>query len=143
MTTFELAGFRRQVLGRLREYEGHVKRLEGQLQILRGRAERATGEAQEKVGKLLADLEHEAEAVRGAGRIALEELERAVAAGQSFLSQMTGRWAEVESVAPKVVSKGRDAVRRATIEAKALRHGVKVGIRVARRAAKRVRAERS
>ena len=56
MATMEMRGFRRQVLGKLREYEGHVKRLEGQLMILRGRAERATGEAPEKLGKLLTEV---------------------------------------------------------------------------------------
>ncbi len=143
MATLEMKGFRRQVLGKLREYEGHVKRLEGQILVLRGRAERATGEAQEKLGKLLAEMEREAEGVHGAGRIALEGLEHAVAAGQAFLDQVKGRLAELESVAPQVVSKGREAVRRATIEAKALRHGVRVGLRIARRASKRAKAAKS
>ena len=143
MGTFEMRGFQRQVLGKLREYEGNVKRLEGQLMILRGKAERATGEAQEKLGHLLAEVEHEAEGVRGAGRAALEGLERAAAAGQAFLDQMKGRLAEVEISAPAVVAKGREVVRRATIEAKALRHGVRVGLRVARRASKRAKAAKS
>lgn len=140
MATMEMRGFRRQVLGKLREYEGHVKRLEGQLMILRGRAERATGEAQEKLGKLLTEVEREAEGVRGAGRTALEGLERAVAAGQAFLNQLKGRAAELETMAPTVVAKGREAMRRAAIEAKALRHGVKVGLRVARRVSRRAKA---
>jgi uncharacterized protein YjbJ (UPF0337 family) len=140
MTTWEMGGFRRQVLGKLREYEGHVKRLEGQLMILRGRAERATGEAQEKLAKVLAEVEREAEGVRSAGRLALEGLERAVAAGQAFLEQVKGRLAEVGVPPASVVTRGREALRRATIEAKALRHGVKVGIRVAKRASKRAKA---
>jgi len=143
MATLEMKGFRRQVLGKLREYEGHVKRLEGQLMILRGRAERATGEAQEKLGKLLTEVEREAEGVRGAGRTALEGLEHAVAAGHAFLDQVKGRLAEVEAAAPQLVSKGREAVRRATIEAKALRHGVRVGLRVARRTSKRAKAAKA
>jgi uncharacterized protein YjbJ (UPF0337 family) len=143
MATLEMRGFRRQVLGKLREYEGHVKRLEGQLMILRGRAERATGEAQEKLGKLLADVEREAEGMRGAGRVALEGLERAVAAGRAFLDEIKGRLAEVEVPPPSVVVKSREAIRRATIEAKALRHGVKVGLRVAKRASKRAKATKS
>jgi hypothetical protein len=143
MASMEMRGFRRQVLGKLREYEGHVKRLEGQLMILRGRAERATGEAQEKLGKLLADVEREAEGMRGAGRVALEGLERAVAAGRAFLDEIKGRLAEVEVPPPSVVVKSREAIRRATIEAKALRHGVKVGLRVAKRASKRAKAAKS
>jgi uncharacterized protein YjbJ (UPF0337 family) len=143
MARLERRGFERQVHGKVREYEGHLKRLEGQVMILRGRAERASGEAQVKLGQMLADVEREAEGVRAAGRAALEGLERAVAAGQAFLNQMKGRLAEVEEIAPSVVSKGREVVRRATIEAKALRHGVKVGLRVARRASKRAKAGKS
>ena len=143
MATLETRGFQRQVLGKLREYEGHLKRLEGQLMILRGKAERATGEAQTRLGQILTEVEREAEGVRQAGRAAFEGLERAVAAGQSFLDQLKGRLAEVEIMAPSVVAKGRAAVRRATIEAKALRHGVKVGLRVARRASKRAKAGKS
>ena len=95
MTTMEMRGFRRQVLGKLREYEGHMKRLEGQLLILRGRAERATGEGQEKLGKLLVEVERETESVRAAGRLALEGLGHAVATGQAFLEQMKGRLADM------------------------------------------------
>ncbi len=143
MTTFEVRGFRRRILGKLREYEGHVKRLEGQIMILRGRAERATGEVQETLGKVLAEVEREAEKVRGAGQVALEGLERAVAAGQTFLEGIKGRLAELQVSPPSVVAKGREALRRATIEAKALRHGVKVGLRVAKRASKQVKATKA
>jgi hypothetical protein len=137
MVTMEMRGFRRQVLGRLREYEGHIKRLEGQLLILRGRVERASGEAAEKLGEVLANLDQEAEWVREAGRAALQGMDRAVAAGQALLDKVKDRLAEAKGAAPGVVGKGRAVVRRATIEARALRHGVKVGLRVARRASKR------
>jgi hypothetical protein len=66
-----------------------------------------------------------------------------VAAGQTFLEQIKGRLAEVEVPPPSVVAKSREALRRATIEAKALRHGVKVGLRVAKRASKRAKATKS
>jgi hypothetical protein len=130
-------------MGKLREYEGHLLRLEGQLMILRGKAERATGEGQAKLGHLLTEVEREAEGVRNAGRAAIEGLERAVQAGRAFLDQMKGKLAEAEAAAPTVVAKGRAVVRRAAIEAKALRHGVKVGLRVARRASRRVKAGKS
>jgi len=143
MVSMEMRGFRRQVLGKLRQYEGYLKRLEGQILILRGRAERATGEAQEKLGKLLADVEREAEAARDTGRVALEGLERAVTAGQGLLEQIKNQLAKIEVQPPSIVAKGREAFRRATIEAKALRHGVKVGIRVAKRASKRAKATKA
>jgi hypothetical protein len=143
MASLEVRGFRRQVMGKLREYEGHLLRLEGQLMILRGKAERAAGEGQVKLGQVLADLERETESVRSAGKAALEGFERAVQAGQTLLDQMKDRLAEAEALAPTLVAKGRSAVRRAAIEAKALRHGVKVGLRVARRTSRRVRAAKS
>lgn len=143
MATLEMRGYRRQVLGKLREYEGQVKRLEGQLLILRGKAQRATGEAQEKLGKILTEIEREAEGVRVAGRAALEGLERAVSAGRGFLGVVKERLAEVEIPPPSVVAKSREALRRATIEARALRHGVKVGLRVAKRASKRAKTAKA
>lgn len=143
MATLEMRGYRRQVLGKLREYEGQVKRLEGQLMILRGKAERATGEAQEKLGKILTEVEREAEVVRVAGRAALEGLERAVSAGRGFLELVKERLAGIEIPPPSVVAKSREAIRRATIEARALRHGVKVGLRVAKRASKRAKTAKA
>ncbi len=143
MATLEMRGYRRQLLGKLREYEGQIKRLEGQLLILRGKAERATGEAQEKLGKILTEVEREAEVVRVAGRAALEGLEHAVSAGRGFLDMVKSRLAEVQIPPPSVVVKSREALRRATIEAKALRHGVKVGLRVAKRASRRAKTAKA
>jgi len=143
MVSMEMRGFRRQVLGKLREYEGYLKGLEGQILILRGRAEHATGEAQEKLGKLLADVEREVESAQNTGRVALEGLERAVTAGQGFLEQVKNQLAGIEVSSPSIVAKSREALRRATIEAKALRHGVKVGIRVAKRVSKRAKTPKA
>ena len=143
MGAMEMRGFRRQVLGKLHQYEGHLLKLEGQLKILRGRAERATGEAQIKLGEILSEVERGVDGVRGAGLAALEGLERAAETGQALMGQMKGRLSDVEAAVPTVVAKGRAVVKRATIEAKALRHGVKVGLRVARRVSKRVKAARA
>ena len=140
MVSMAMRGYRRQITGKLRQYEGHLTKLEGQLMILRGRAERATGEAQVKLGALLSDVERGIDSVRAAGNAALEGLEHAVEAGQGLIEQVKGRLKEAEAVAPTVVAKGRAAVHRAAIEAKALRHGVKVGLRVARRVSRRVKA---
>ncbi|HSB68472.1 MAG TPA: hypothetical protein VLT62_03945 [Candidatus Methylomirabilis sp.] len=140
MATMEMRGYRRQIAGKLRQYEGHLTKLEGQLMILRGRAERATGEAQVKLGALLSEVERGIDSVRVAGNTALEGLERAAEAGQALIKQMKSRLAEAEAAAPTVVAKGRAAVHRAAIEAKAIRHGVKVGLRVARRVSRKVKA---
>lgn len=140
MVSMAMRGYRRQIAGKLRQYEGHLTKLEGQLMILRGRAERATGEAQIKLGALLSEVERGIDGVRVAGRTALEGLERAAEAGQVLIEHVKDKLAEAEAVAPTVVAKGRAAVHRAAIEAKALRHGVKVGIRVARRASRKVKA---
>jgi hypothetical protein len=143
MTILEARGFRRQVLGKVREFEGHLRRLEGQLVILRGKADRAVGEAQVKLGTLLGELERDAEKVREAGHLALEGLERAAQAGRDSIEQLKTQVAALEAQVPSVSAKGRAVVRRASIEAKALRHGVRVGLRVARRVARRVKAAKT
>ena len=141
MTTEDARGLRHQLAGRVREYEGHLMRLEGQLLVLRGRVDRAAGDAAIGLASLLAQTEREVEAAREVGRAALVGLERATDATSACLEQLKSRMAEAG--APNVVEKGRAAVRRATIEAKALRHGVKVGIRVARRVSRRTKAAKA
>ena len=140
MAGMEIRGLRRQLMARLREYEGHIMRLEGHLLTLRGKAERASGEAAEKLRQLVTDVERDAEAVREAGRAAVEGMERAVGAGKAFLGQLKGRLEEAEAATPGILQKGKAVVRKATIEARALRYGVRVGLRVARRTAKRKKA---
>jgi len=141
MATEEVRGLRHQMAGKVREYEGHLMRLEGQLLVLRGRVDRAAGDAATDLSSLLAQTEREVEAAREVGRAALVGLERATDATSACLEQLKSRMAEAG--APNVVEKGRAAVRRATIEAKALRHGVKVGIRVARRVSRRTKAAKA
>ncbi len=143
MATLEMRKLKRQIVSKLHEYEGHLMRLEGQLLILRAKSERVAGEVGADVGSLLARGEQGVEKAREIGRAALAELERAAEAAQASLQQLTGELKAVEEAAPKVVEKGRTAVRRATIEAKALRHGVKVGIRVARRVSRRKKTEKA
>jgi uncharacterized protein YjbJ (UPF0337 family) len=142
MRTLEARGFRQQILGRLKEYEGHLRRLEGQLLIVRGKADRAAGDAQVRLGSLVAEVEKETEKLREAGRLALEGLTRAAEVGQGYLDRLRNQVTEAEVAAPAVLAKGRAVVRRATIEAKALRHGVRVGLRVARRVSRRVKASK-
>ncbi len=141
MTRMGMRGFRRQVLGKLGQYEGRLLKLEGQLLILRGKAERATGEAQVKLGELLTEMEHGIESLRTTGKAALEGLEKAADAGQALLEGMKDRLQEAEAKVPSVVAKGRAVAERAAIEAKALRHGVKVGLRVARRVSRRMKEQ--
>lgn len=142
MGSLEGRGFRRQMQGKLKEYEGHLRRLEGQLLIVRGKADRAAGEAQVKLGSLVEEVEREAEKLREAGRVALEGLTRAAEVGQGYLERLRSQVTDAEAAAPAVLAKGRAVVRRATIEAKALRHGVRVGLRMARRVSKRVKASK-
>ncbi len=140
MTTSETRGFRRQMMGRLREYEGHLLRLEGELLLLRGRVDRASGEVQAGLKRVLEEMEHEVEAVQAAARVALEGLGRAAEYGGNILGRLKERLQGPDGLAPSAMARGRAVAKRATIEAKALRHGVKVGIRVARRASRRAKA---
>jgi hypothetical protein len=127
----------------MREYEGHLLQLEGRLLVLRAKAQRAGAEAQTTLTRILDQAEGEVEAARQLGRTALAGLERAEEAARSCLSDLKGRLEAAEARVPGAVAKGRAVVRRATIEAKALRHGVRVGMRVARRVSKRVKASKA
>lgn len=140
MATPEVRGLRHQMAAAVREYEGHLLRLEGQLRALRGKAQRAGEDVQTKLAGLLTQAEREVEAARDLGRTALAGLERAAETARTCLADLKSRLDDVEAARTGAVAKGRAVVRRATIEAKALRHGVRVGLRVARRVSRRTRA---
>ena len=140
MATPEVRRLRHQMGGVVREYEGHLLRLEGQLLVLRAKAQRAGEDVQAKLAGLLTQAEREVEAARDLGRTALVGLERAAEAARTCLSDLKSRLDDVEAGGPGAVQKGRAVVRRATIEAKAIRHGVRVGLRVARRVSRRKKA---
>jgi hypothetical protein len=141
MAPTEMRGFRRHLMATLHEYEGYLKQFEGKLLVLRGKVEKAGGEAAGQLGQGLAELEREAEAIKGAGLDALERLGHAVEVARTGLERAKGQLGGDESAPARVVSKGKEVVRKATIEAKALRHGVKVGLRVARRVSRRVKVQ--
>ncbi len=143
MATPEVRRLQHQMAEVLREYERHLLRLEGQLRVLRGKAQRAGDDVQAKLAGLLSQAELDVEAARELGRSALTGLERAAEAARTGLSDLTLRLADVEAARQGAVAKGRAVVRRATIEAKAIRHGVRVGLRVARRVARRTKAAKA
>jgi hypothetical protein len=140
MAASEVRRLRHKVAATLREYEGHLLRLEGQLAVLRAKAQRAGEETRAKLAGLLDQAERDAGAARELGRTALAGLERASETARACLTDLKGRMEAVEAGLPAAVARGRAVVRRATIEAKAIRHGVRVGLRVARRVARRTKA---
>ncbi len=139
----EVRRLRNRMAGVVREYEGHLLRLEDQLRVLRGKAERAGEEVQAHLAGLLAQTEQEMEAARELGRTALGGLERAADAARTCLADLKSRLDDVEAGRQGAVARGRAVVRRATIEAKAIRHGVRVGLRVARRVSRRTKAAKA
>ena len=139
MATPEVRKLRHQMAGMVREYEGHLFRLEGQLLVLRAKAARAGADAGARFAGLLAEAEREAEVAKELGRSALVGLERAAEAAKRCLADLQNRFEEANAETATVVAKGKAVVRRATIEAKALRHGVRVGLRVARRVSRRTK----
>ena len=143
MATPDVRKLRHQVAATVREYEGHLLRMEGQLLVLRAKAQRAGEETQAKLAGFLAQAERDVEAARELGRTALVGLERATEAARACLTDLKGRLEEVESGLPAAMAKGKEVVRRATIEAKAIRHGVRVGLRVARRVSRRTKAAKA
>ena len=143
MATPDVRRLRHQMAATLREYEGHLLQLEGQLLALRAKAQRAGEDAQVKLAGFLAEAERNVETARELGRTALGGLERATDAARTCLTELKGRLEEFESGLPTAVAKGKEVVRRATIEAKAIRHGVRVGLRVARRVSRRTKATKA
>lgn len=140
MATPEMRRLRHKVAATVREYEGHLLRLEGQLTALRAKAQRAGEETRAKLAGLLDQAERDAKAARELGRTALAGLERATETARTCLTDLKDRMEDVDTGLPAAVAKGKEVVRRATIEAKAIRHGVRVGLRVARRVARRTKA---
>jgi hypothetical protein len=139
MLTTEMK-LRRDIGGRMREYEKYLAHFEEHLQTLHRRIDRASGEAQAELGTLLAEVEREAELMRGAGEAVLRELRRAVEIGRGALDRAEMRLKALETPRIPAAEKGKAVVRRAAIEVKALRHGVRVGLRIARRVSRRVKA---
>jgi hypothetical protein len=140
MATPEMRKVRQELAKLMREYEKHLVRLESQLVVLRAKARQAGEDARAKLSGLLEQAEREVEAARELGRSALVGLERAAEGARTCLADLKSRLADVEAGVPSAVARGRAVVRRATIEAKAIRHGVRVGLRVARRVSKRAKA---
>lgn len=131
---------RREIGARLRRYEECLERFEDHLRALQRKIDKAQGESQAELGSLLADVEQEADRVRGAGEGVLRALQHAVEVGQGALARAEER---LRTLAPPRVparEKGKAAVRRATIEVKAIRHGVRVGLRMAARVSRRAKA---
>lgn len=140
MPTSDARTLRDRMTKAVRDYEGHLLRLESQLRVLRGKAKRAGADVQAKLAEVLARAEQEAQRARDLGSTALEGLARATETAQSSLADLKNRLEEVGAGGASAVVRGREVVRRATIEAKAIRHGVRVGIRMAKRVARRTKA---
>jgi hypothetical protein len=130
---------RREIASRLREYEESLVRFEEQLRLLHRRIDRASGEDQAELGSLLADVEREAELTRDAGGAVLRELRRAVEIGRGAVERAEARVKAVDMPRHPAAEKGKAVVRRAAIEVKALRHGVRVGLRIARRVSRQTK----
>ncbi len=132
MRILENRQWRHELIGKIQEYERLLADAEAQLTTARKRAEtefgpwverakQAIGHARELGHKALGDVDQAARMLRA---LVEEFKDRESAIGEAGLSET-----------------GRKVVRRAQIEAKALRHGVKVGLRMARRVSRRGKAK--
>ncbi len=134
MRILENRRWRQELIGKVQEYHGLLAEAEAQLTAARKRAGQEMGTWAEQAKQTLADA-------REAGRKALTDIERSTAQLQSVLGQIAAyRGADAQA---GLSDAGRKVVRRATIEAKALRHGVKVGLRMARRVSNRTKASKA
>jgi hypothetical protein len=133
MRILENRRWRQQLIGKVQEYEGLLAEAEAELTAARKRLGQDFGTWAEQAKQAIAEA-------REAGRKALADIEQSAARLRGMVAELAARKGTPSEAG--LSETGRKVVRRATIEAKALRHGVKVGLRMARRVSKRTKASK-
>jgi hypothetical protein len=139
-------GHRRRLEGQIMEYAGMLRAVEGRLLRMRGRARRKTGDAQMQLAAAIEQLETDYRKIAEGWHSLLKALDNILTSGREIASDAIGRADAVMAERPRLLATAATALRRARVEAAALRKGVQVGFRRGRRmaaVASRRRAERS
>jgi hypothetical protein len=129
MRILENRQWRHELIGKIQDYERLLADAEAQLTTARKRAETELGPWVERAKQAIAHA-------RELGHKALGDVDQAARMLRSLVEEFKAR----EAGEAGLSGTGRKVVRRAKIEAQALRHGVKVGLRMARRVSKRGKA---
>ena len=134
MRILENRRWRQQLIGKVQEYEGLLAEAESELTAARKRVGQDFGTWAEQAKQAIAEA-------REAGRKALADIEQSATQLRGMVAELAARKGTPSEAG--LSETGRKVVRRATIEAKALRHGVKVGLRMARRVSKRAKTSKA
>ena len=146
ITTTLWRGHRRRLEGQIMEYAGMLRTIEGRLIRMRGRARRKTGDAQVQLAAAIEQLETDYRKIAEGWQALLKALDNILTSGREIASDAIGRADAVMAERPRLLATAATALRRARVEAAALRKGVQVGLRRGRRmaaVASRRRADRS
>lgn len=139
-------GHRRRLEGQITEYAGILRGIEGRLLRMRGRLQRTTGETQVQLASAVQQLESDYRKIVEGWQAILRGLDHTFTSGREMGREAIDRADAVLAQGPRLLTDAAKALRRARVEAAALRKGVEVGLRRGRRmaaVASRRRAARS
>lgn len=139
-------GHRRRLEGQITEYAGIIRTIEGRLLRMRGRLKRATGDAQVELASAIQRLESDYKKIVEGWQTILKGLDHTFMTSREIAREAIDHADSVLSKGSRLITGPTQALRRARVEAAALRKGLQVGLRRGRRlaaVASRRRAARS
>ena len=139
-------GHRRRLEGQITEYAGIIRTIEGRLLRMRGRLKRATGGAQVELASAIQRLESDYKKIVEGWQTILKGLDHTFMTSREIAREAINRADAVLAEGRRLPTGPASVIRRAWVEAAALKKGVEVGLRRGRRmaaVASRRRAARS
>lgn len=128
-------GHRRRLEGQITEYAGMLRAIEGRLLRMRGRMKRTAGDAQVQLAAATAQLESDYQKIVEGWQSILKGLDHTFTTGREIAREAISSADAILTEASIVLAGPAKVLRRARIEAAALRKGVQVGLRRGRRLA--------
>ena len=128
-------GHRRRLEGQITEYAGILQAIEGRLLRMRGRLKQSAGDAQVRLASAIEQLESEYRKVAEGWQAILKGLDHTFTSGREIAREAINRADASLAQGPRLLTGPANALRRARVEAAALRKGLEVGLRRGRRMA--------
>ena len=128
-------GHRRRLEGQITEYAGILQTIEGRLLRMRGRLKRSAGDAQVQLASAIEQMESDYRKVAEGWQAILKGLDHTITSGREVAREAINRADAVLAEGSTLLTGPANALRRARVEAAALRKGLKVGFRRGRRLA--------
>ena len=128
-------GHRRRLEGQIAEYAGILLEIEGRLIRMRGRVKRTAGDAQARLASAIEQMESDYRKVAEGWQAILKGLDHTITSGREVAREAINRADAVLAEGSTLLTGPANALRRARVEATALRKGLKVGFRRGRRLA--------